>query len=96
MKNWYALDLSAIKPPLTEGTTVEYWMEAQDANNISGPGVTESEHHTIKVVSELEKAAELMSRAEEALTVISDINDRQAVVNKDLGSAIQGKQPEQK
>src|SRR5277367_1182603 len=58
----YTLDLSTIKPPLTEGTTIEYWMEARDANDVTGPGIGESEHHTIKVVSEVEKKAEVMRR----------------------------------
>ena len=92
MKNRYVWDLSSIQPPLTEGTTVEYWMEAQDGNNVTGPGITESEHHSIKVVSEMEKRAEVMNRLMDSLNVITDISQKQTEVNEQLGEAIEGKQ----
>ena len=88
----YEWDLAAVQPPLTEGTTVEYWMEARDGNNVTGPGIGESEHHTIKVVSDIEKKAEVMNRLMDSLSTITDISQNQEKVNKDLGDAIQGKQ----
>ncbi|MCE0496717.1 MAG: DUF4175 domain-containing protein [Methylacidiphilales bacterium] len=92
MKNHYEWDLAAVRPPLTEGTTIEYWMEAQDANNVTGPGISESEHHTIKIVSEMEKKAEIMNRLMDSLSTITDISQNQEKINQDLGAAIQGKQ----
>jgi len=91
MKNRYVLDFSTIKPPLMEGKTVEYWMEAEDGNNVTGPGVTDSEHHTIKIVSELEKKADIMNRWVDELSTITEISETQTNVNKDLGDIIQGK-----
>jgi hypothetical protein len=87
----YQWDLAAVRPPLTEGTTVEYWMQARDANNVTGPGLGESEHHTIKVVSEIEKKAEVMNRLMDSLSTITDISQNQQKINQDLGNIIQGK-----
>jgi hypothetical protein len=87
----YVWDLAAVKPPLTEGTTVEYWMEARDGNNVTGPGIGESEHHTIKVVSDIEKRAEIMNRLMDSLSTVTDISQNQQKINQDLGAVIQGK-----
>jgi hypothetical protein len=96
MKNRYVLDFSTIKPPLTEGMTLEYWMEAEDGNNVTGPGVTDSEHHTIKIVSEIEKKADIMNRWVDELSTITEISQTQQNVNKDLGDIIQGKTDDKK
>jgi hypothetical protein len=87
----YTLDLSAITPSLTEGTTIEYWMEAQDANDVTGPGIGASEHHTIKVVSEMDKKAEVMRRLMESLSATDDILTDEQKANDALGNEIQGK-----
>jgi hypothetical protein len=84
--------LAAVQPPLAEETTLEYWMEAEDANNVTGPGVSDSEHHTIKIASDLEKKAEVMNRLMDSLSSITDISQNQEKINKDLGEVIQGKQ----
>jgi hypothetical protein len=86
------LDLSALKPPVTEGMTIEYWVEAQDGNNVTGPGVGASEHHVIKVVSEAEKKAEVMNRMDDALSVVNELQDHETKINDNLGSTIQGRQ----
>jgi hypothetical protein len=95
MKNRYEWDLAALQPRLVEGNTLEYWIEAQDANNVTGPGVGASEHHTIKIVSDIEKKAEVMNRLMDSLSTITDISKNQEKINQDLGEAIQGK-PEKK
>jgi hypothetical protein len=91
MKNRYPWDLAAIKPPLVEGNTIEYWMEAEDGNNVTGPGITDSEHHTIKIVSEAEKKADVMNRLVDSLSTITDITQNQQKINQDLGEVIEGK-----
>jgi hypothetical protein len=92
LKKSYVFDLAAIKPPVTEGMTIEYWMEAEDANNVTGPGVGESEHHVIKVVSEAEKKAEIMNRMDDYLSVVKELQDHQDKINHDLGTATQNRQ----
>jgi hypothetical protein len=91
MKNRYTLVLANIKPPLVEETVIEYWMEARDANDITGPGISDSEHHTIKIVSDLEKKVEINSRLMESLSALTDVSQHQETINQDLGAVIQGK-----
>ena len=90
VKNWYSWDLSGIRPALSEGTTLEYWMEAEDDNDVNGPGITDSEHHTIKIVSELEKKADVMNRLMDNFSVITELQQDSEKIHKDLGNAIQG------
>ena len=75
---------------LAPGGIVEYWMEAVDANDVTGPGVGDSEHHVIKVVSEAEKKAEIMNRMDDALSVVNELQDHESKINQNLGDAIQG------
>lgn len=87
----YELNMTSIKPALKEGVTLEYWMEARDGNVATGPGITESDHHTIKIISELEKKAEVMDRLMDSLNTINNISTKQEKVNRDLGDVIHGK-----
>jgi hypothetical protein len=87
----YRFDPAVMKPPAAEGMTIEYWMEAQDANNVTGPGIGASEHHTIKFVSEMELRADVMRRLNEDLGVTSDLLDNQKKANDSLGEVIQDK-----
>ena len=91
LKNRYQWKLSDVQPPLTEGTTLEYWMEASDANNVTGPGIGETEHHIIKVVSAADKIAEINQRLLDNLSNLSSLSDEQVKSNDSLGSWLQGK-----
>lgn len=91
LKNRYVFDLSTLKPPVSEGMTLEYWMEAEDANTVTGPGIGSSEHHVIKVVSEAEKKAEIMNRMMDDLSVVTELQEHEAKINQDLGTAIEGR-----
>ena len=90
LKDGYPWDLAAVRPALAEGQTLEYWMEAEDANDVTGPGITESEHHTIKLVSEVEKKADVMSRLMDNFSVITELERDSKKIHHDLGTAIQG------
>ena len=96
LQRTYVFDLSAIQPPIKEGTSLEYWLEAQDTNNITGPGIGESEHHVIKVVTAMEKKADVMERMLSELSSVYDISKDQKNINKDLHQFIQGKPDQDK
>src|SRR5439155_17293808 len=56
LHNRYAWAISKLTPrsttqPTLEGSMIEYWLEAQDNNNVSGPGRGSSQHYSAKVVS---------------------------------------------
>lgn len=83
--------LSTIAPALKEGTVLEYWISATDINNVTGPGVGQSEHYQLKIVSAEEKRADLMKRAEDFLGTIGDVTTEQEKLNENLGTLIRAR-----
>jgi hypothetical protein len=79
------------RPTLSEGSNIEYWIEAEDNNNATGPGITSTEHQLAKVVSEAEKRADLLNRASDTLGSISDVAIDQEKLNRNLGAIIREK-----
>jgi len=79
------------RPTLSEGTAIEYWIEAEDNNNATGPGIASSEHQLAKVVSEAEKRADLLNRAGDTLGSITDVTTDQEKLNRNLGTIIREK-----
>lgn len=77
-----------LRPTLSEGSMIEYWIEVEDNNNATGPGITGSEHQLAKVVSEAEKRADLLNRAGDTLGSISDVALDQEKLNRNLGALI--------
>jgi hypothetical protein len=83
--------LSEFKPPLPEGTRIEYWIEAEDNNDATGPGIGSSEHQYLKIVSIEEKRADLLNRAGDYLGSINDVAADQEKLNRSLGQIIREK-----
>jgi hypothetical protein len=78
-------------PGLSEGSVIEYWIEVEDNNNVTGPGIGSSDHQLARVVSESEKRADLLNRAGDYLGSISDVAADQEKLNKTLGALIRAK-----
>ena len=76
---------------LSEGSSIEYWIEAEDNNNATGPGIGATDHQLIKIVSEAEKRADLLNRAGDYLGSISDVASDQEKLNRNLGLIIKAK-----
>lgn len=76
---------------VTEGSMIEYWLEVEDNNNATGPGVGSSDHQLARVVSDAEKRADLLNRAGDYLGSISDVAGDQEKLNKNLGNIIKAK-----
>lgn len=91
MRRRYEWKMSAVSPLLVEGTTIEFWIEARDINNVTGPGITMTDHYAIKVVSEADKRAELMTRLDEYLNQLGGVADSQLKLNQALGEIIRSK-----
>ena len=83
--------LDDFRPTLSEGSTIEYWIEVEDNNDATGPGITATEHQLAKVVSEAEKRADLLNRAGDTLGSISDVAADQEKLNRNLGAIIREK-----
>jgi hypothetical protein len=84
-------NIGEFRPTLSEGAVIEYWIEAEDNNNATGPGVTASEHQLAKVVSDAEKRADLLNRAGDTLGSITDVTTDQEKLNRNLGTIIREK-----
>jgi len=78
-------------PGVGEGSVIEYWVEVEDNNNATGPGIGSSDHQLARVVSESEKRADLLNRAGDYLGSISDVAADQERLNKTLGASIRAK-----
>ena len=88
MKNRYEWNIRDFQPPLPEGTRIEFWLEAQDNNDVTGPGIGITEHQLLRVVSENEKRADLLNRAGDFLGTINDVTGDQEKLNFTLGTLI--------
>jgi hypothetical protein len=78
-------------PGIPEGSTIEYWIEVEDNNDVTGPGLSSSEHQLAKVVSDAEKRADLLNRAGDYLGSISEVAADQERLNQSLGRIIKAK-----
>jgi hypothetical protein len=81
-------NIGKLEPPPAEGEIIEFWIRVEDANTATGPGVAESEHHTLRVVSPTEKRAELLGRMGDTLGGLQDIASEQERVTENLGTMI--------
>jgi hypothetical protein len=93
MRNRYEWKIRDFQPPLAEGTRIEFWLEAEDNNDVTGPGVGTTEHQLIRVVSEAEKRADLLNRAGDFLGTINDVTGDQEKLNLRLGEIILERRP---
>ena len=88
LRRRYEWKIGGFNPLLAEGTTIEYWVEVEDDNNVTGPGIGSSEHQLARIVSENEKRADLLNRAGDYLGSISDVAADQEKLNQSLGALI--------
>ena len=91
LKRRHEWKIGAFSPLLPEGSKIEYWIEAEDNNDATGPGIGSSEHQFARVVSESEKRADLLNRAGDYLGSISDLASDQQKLNQKLGAIIREK-----
>jgi hypothetical protein len=88
----YLWDISKIPipsgRPTLEGTVVEYWVEVEDTNNLSGPGRSATERYAARVVTRAEKQAEMMARSNETITTVKSASEDQEDIARRLGTTI--------
>jgi hypothetical protein len=73
---------------LEPGGEVEYWMEAVDANNVTGPGKGVTEKARIKIVTDDEKRTELTGRMNDTLGTLDEVSQNEDILSKKLGTQI--------
>ncbi|KAF0179999.1 MAG: Uncharacterized protein FD161_1012 [Limisphaerales bacterium] len=91
LRRRYDWKVGALNPKVAEGAMLEYWIEARDNNNVTGPGIGASEHFSAKVVSDAEKRADLLNRVGDSIGAIGEAANDQEKLNQRLGDIIQGR-----
>jgi len=77
-------------PPLVHGA-VEWWLEAEDTNDVTGPGKTVSDHYLTRIGTEAEVRSDLLARLGNHMGEIKETAETQKQDNADLGEMIQEK-----
>ncbi len=91
LRRRYDWKIGALNPKPSESAMLEYWIEARDNNNVTGPGIGTSEHFSAKVVSDAEKRADLLNRVGDSIGAIGEAANDQEKLNQRLGDIIQGR-----
>jgi hypothetical protein len=79
--NW---DLQRLNPPPQEGQILTFWMEAEDANDITGPGKSATEKYQVRIVTGAEKRDELSRRLTEAVQGLETLKAEQENASRRL------------
>ena len=79
-------NLGALK--LAPGRLVEYWMEAVDANDVTGPGKGVTDRARLTIVTDEEKRAELTERMNDALGSLDEVSQSEDELARRLGTRI--------
>jgi hypothetical protein len=82
--------MGEITPPLPLRSVVEFWLEAADNNNVTGPGVGRTERYRFKLVTPEEKRAELVNRLEGTFRILNGVTSDQEKLNKDIRKVMEG------
>lgn len=87
----FLFELSKLPRLVPEGSTVEYWVEAEDGNNLTGPGRAASERYKVKIVSKLEKLTDLWGRITDQFGNVESMTNTQEKLTESLGGLIKPK-----
>ena len=90
LRGQHRWDLSPLR--LSPGDALEWWIEAADANDQTGPGITQGEHHVLRIGTESEVREALLGKLGDYLQQIQDVQDGQKEITNKLGQVILEKQ----
>lgn len=88
LRGVYRLQLANLSPQPLEGDLIEWWLNATDANNATGPGKILTEVYRARVISEDAKRSELLAKFGESGELFQNLAESQQTVNEKLGEAI--------
>jgi hypothetical protein len=84
----HILDLPSIESALATGWTVNYWIEAEDNNDVTGPGVTKTKVRQLRIVTPAEKQAEILERIKQNADAMENLSGTQQKVSTEIGETI--------
>ena len=91
LQHRFEWNMSSVATTMGAGSRLEYWIEAEDNNDVTGPGIGASERHFARLVTDEEKRADLWNRASDTLSGINDLASDQEKLNQALGTLIREK-----
>ncbi len=84
--------IERLTPAPAENDTIDFWLEARDANDVTGPGVAVMpEHWQARIVSEEEKRTDLANRLNDTLQSLDGVRQNQENLAERLGEIIHAK-----
>lgn len=88
LRGYHELKLPSLGPAVVEGAVIEWWLEAIDNNDVTGPGKAESERYSIRIGSEDEVRADLLNRLGDYAGQMEDLSEGQRELSDRLGQRI--------
>lgn len=89
LRGFYPWRLSTLAPGgLPEGSVIEWWLEAADTNNVTGPGIARSDRFLFRVGTESQVRDALMARLNNSFGSLQDTQQNQQDLARDLGQLI--------
>ena len=79
---------SQLNPRPKPGCEIEYWFEARDGNDVTGPGIGTSEHYRLWIITPEEKREELAKRLTQTFRTVNDITIDQEKLNGEMSTLI--------
>ncbi len=84
--------IARLTPPPAENDTIDFWLEARDANDVTGPGIAVMpEHWQARIVTDDEKRADLANRLNDTLQSLDAVRQSQQDLATRLGDLIREK-----
>jgi hypothetical protein len=87
----FQFELDKLTPPPLEHGAVEWWLEAEDTNDVTGPGTTATDHYLTRIGTEAEVRSDLFAGLGNHMGEIKETAETQKQDNADLGEMIQQK-----
>jgi len=87
--NAFEWHIDALRPVAMVGGNVEYWIEAVDNNDVTGPGVGNSEHFHLRIVTPEQKKGELAERLMNSLRALDGVTSDQEKLNQEMKQTIE-------
>ncbi len=84
----YTWDIAASNPPVKVGQNLTYWIEAEDNNDVTGPGIGRSKRQQFVLVTEQAKKEEIAERIRRQADEINQINKTEKEVSEEVKALI--------
>ena len=85
----YVWDIPSQNPPWREGQVINYWIEAVDNNNVTGPGVTVSNKQHFSIVSPEVVQAQMLKQLQDVTDSMHQMLEKEKKASDILGTPLE-------